>query len=455
MAAFAFSNGDAKASYRALYRTFRAYYGEHRNTLDELELAFVFCVRPDLPHFEQFCSEVETDVYFCRKFVIRLMQQVGESLGRLPFLPLTPSVETSPRPPSAQTYLRECDVPALLAGYLAVPHRRGAASIARECVRSTSEWTPTVRPPMGRPEGISESTLDRTPTRLDSIAIESFRAYRRRQELRFGAAATVIYGPNGFGKTSLFDAIEFAATGTVGRLGRLPTDRARRALAHLDGRVTDSVVSLVFGVQDTSHTIHRSVASPMRAHLDRKPLNRKSIISALTRPGGHTTDRVDHLAELFRATHLFSQEDPALATNFRRTSSLPPTVVSRMLAFEDYSAAHSKASDVCGVFAQWIARAQRNLTELTTELHEAKAIVRTLRRSHAPHTEIERPSEALATLRRRVRDAELSIRSTEGTDQFVRECRTAIVTAYTEKKGALDRLTTLVEQARAVARTQS
>ena len=46
----------------------------------------------------------------------------------------------------------------------------------------------------------------------------------------------VLYGPNGLGKTSLFDAIDYGATGRIGRLcrnRRSATDFARIA-THLD-----------------------------------------------------------------------------------------------------------------------------------------------------------------------------------------------------------------------------
>ena len=107
MAGFACSNGDADASYRKLFGSFKDYYAEHRSRLDDLELSFVFCVEPDLPHLEKFCSEIETDAYFCRKFVVPLAGSLDRSFGRLPFLPLALGAGRLQRPPSAQTYMRQ------------------------------------------------------------------------------------------------------------------------------------------------------------------------------------------------------------------------------------------------------------------------------------------------------------------------------------------------------------
>jgi len=90
LAAFAFSNGDMRETYNTLYGSFKKYYAEMRGQWDTLDLAFVFCVQPDVPDLDRFCSSVETDVYFCRKFVVPLAPPLSSSLARLPFLPLTP-----------------------------------------------------------------------------------------------------------------------------------------------------------------------------------------------------------------------------------------------------------------------------------------------------------------------------------------------------------------------------
>lgn len=60
--------------------------------------------------------------------------------------------------------------------------------------------------------------------KLNSLEIESFRAYRERQTFDFTcrsgdpAQLVVIYAPNGFGKTSFFDAIEWGLTGKISRI---------------------------------------------------------------------------------------------------------------------------------------------------------------------------------------------------------------------------------------------
>lgn len=53
--------------------------------------------------------------------------------------------------------------------------------------------------------------------RLQSIILDGFRAFGTREEFDLGADATIVVGANGQGKTSLFDGILWALTGTIPR----------------------------------------------------------------------------------------------------------------------------------------------------------------------------------------------------------------------------------------------
>ena len=62
---------------------------------------------------------------------------------------------------------------------------------------------------LGRPERSAEGgsgaiAKDAAEIRVKSISIEGFRAYRQESKLSFGEELTILYGPNGFGKTSVF-----------------------------------------------------------------------------------------------------------------------------------------------------------------------------------------------------------------------------------------------------------
>lgn len=56
---------------------------------------------------------------------------------------------------------------------------------------------------------------------LSSLKLKGFRSYAGQTEVTFpsGPGLTVIVGPNGFGKSTLFDAVEWALTGDLKRMG--------------------------------------------------------------------------------------------------------------------------------------------------------------------------------------------------------------------------------------------
>lgn len=84
------------------------------------------------------------------------------------------------------------------------------------------------------------------------ITIEAFRGFRDRQEFELDASAVIIAGPNGTGKTSFFDALQWAL---VGRIERLEGLRARSTVEHvvnqyrLDSRAMVEVEMTVSGNQ--------------------------------------------------------------------------------------------------------------------------------------------------------------------------------------------------------------
>lgn len=65
---------------------------------------------------------------------------------------------------------------------------------------------------------------------ITRLRVEAFRGFRDAREFDLSAAAIVITGPNGTGKTSFFDALQW---GLLGSLERLETLRARRNVEHV------------------------------------------------------------------------------------------------------------------------------------------------------------------------------------------------------------------------------
>ncbi len=371
LAAFAFSNGDMAKSYEAIYQGFKTYFAEQKGLWDSLDVAFVFCVPPGLSQIDRFCSRVETDVYFCRKFVVPLEVPVGTSLARLPFFPLTPLSGHSLRPPSAQTFLNQCGVPATLSRFLVVQHQRGPDNILEDCINGVFGEPSALSPTRSTP--VTQTEQRAAPINLESITIKNFRAYREPQKFDLGADVTVLYGANGFGKTSLFDAFDFAATGEIGRIRSLGDEHFKKTAPHLDSKPEDSTVSLSFWEDGALRKLTRSVADRKFAQLDGVRTDRKKILSALTTGEFPGTDRIENFVSLFRATHLFNQERPELTKDFHEHCRLPSEIVARMLAFEDYASAVTKASKVKEAVGKVIASADIQIKELSEQIAEETA----------------------------------------------------------------------------------
>lgn len=362
----AFAVGDQN-DYQLLYEAFKKHYQKNSALWSTKDLAFVYCLPKDVDVAPGFCSRVEVDVYFCRKYVIRLDGDLADNLARLPFLPLspiTPGVQT--RPQSAQTLLRQRNLTADLAKALVVPVTSSASTILTGCLAGTYGPPEALQSAAG-PSVIAEVGEDRVQATLKSISIQNFRAYRTKKVFELGSAVTILYGPNGFGKTSFFDALDFAVTGGVGRLAKAPGGLARVA-KHLDSQSDPTEVSLTLEREGKTHVITRNLADPNNALVNGKATARKEVLSLLTGGTAPGADRVESLVDLFRATHLFSQENQELTQDVASKCELPSELVSRMLAFEDYASGLKKAEEVLKLTGQEHSKA-------TTEIASAQQAI--------------------------------------------------------------------------------
>jgi exonuclease SbcC len=440
-AGFAFSNGSIETSYGALYQGFKQLYARDKAKWDNRDRAFVFCVRPEAAHLDRFCSSVETDVYFCRKFVVALVDPIGKALSRLPFLPLSPIEGEHPlRPPSAQNLLKSYGMPAMLASAIVVPGQ-GAETIVERC--KEGQYGVPILEEGRTPARIVGRERDRESVVIDSLAIENFRAYRERQVFELGSGVTVLYGPNGFGKTSFFDALDFAVTGGIGRIeGR---NRQLGKLArHLDSGRERSEVTLRFRSGGSSlRGLTRSVDDPNHAHLDGRTVDRKMVLRTLTGNPGEASEHVGNLVNLFRATHIFSQEQQELTKTFD-DDCLPGETVTRMLAFEDYAAATAKLRQVCSLLRLSIERAHDDERDRREEIERARRELADYRVSLDSTGQADQLTQAVAHLRRFLTELKINDCGPTPSVEELRRLRGRLELLIRECDSRIDRLTQVV-----------
>ena len=114
--------------------------------------------------------------------------------------------------------------------------------------------------------------------------------------------------------------------------------------------------------------LQRSTGDWGSAWIDGQEADRKEVINKLTQARWiDATPRQPTLDSLFRATHLFSQDDQELLTEFRRGSIIPETFVSEMLSLQDYSQGLSKLKDVLVKLSDQRETAQAALEALREE----------------------------------------------------------------------------------------
>jgi exonuclease SbcC len=454
LAGFALSNGDPHRCFKESYEFFKKIYAEHEREWDELNLTFVFCLARRDRELEAFRAQVETNAFFCRKFTVALDAPLETELARLPFFPLERREGGFQRPPSAQTLLKSCGVSAPLAA--SIVGRVSEETLVEGCLNGR----------FGEPKFIA-SELPHEPfaggdipqaVRLSRVEIENFRAYRRAQTFDLDANLVLLYGPNGFGKTSFFDAVDFAVTGDIGRLGLAREDsRFTKAARHLDAPLSESAyVTISFQAQDGAHKIHRTVLQRRRPHLDGGSTDSKTALLALSGSvESPRADHVDHLVRLFRATHLFSQEFQTLTEDFREYCRLSTEVVSRMLAFEDYVNAGRKVGKVLDFLRsrgdRWEQRTQELIEILKQRRAELARLEQSASRAQSP--------QGVAVLRESVRRmlASAGIEPSADRDPVAeaRGWRALLEARISDTRALGSRLSELAEQAQVVTKQRT
>ncbi|HEC63851.1 MAG TPA: hypothetical protein ENI23_00995 [bacterium] len=350
---FAKLDNKISQNYLKALEEFRRLYGNHSSEWAYFDLTLVLCqTTPDNGYESR--NEIEVDSYFCRKFVIDIGDYLEDELKGLPFVSPFPQMTVGgKRPFSAQTFLIKHGVSANLARYLIVPHSRGIQGIIKECIEGIlgkPQWSEIESEQLLLKQ--EENIIGPKQIWLKYLEIENFRAYRGRHEFDLDASVVILFGPNGFGKTSLFDAIDFVCTGGVYRFdekyGRKNPSRLIDVLKHIDSPSNTSFVRAITKIDSGEKSFERHLENRTEAKIDgAEKCNRTTTLMTITGLWQRPLDvRVDNLVHLFRATHIFSQEYQSLTSEFKKDSILSESIVTRMLAFQDYVEAINKTQRV-------------------------------------------------------------------------------------------------------------
>lgn len=362
IAVFAAFNGHPHKTYEEALRKFQELYSKYPVEWLDYDLSLVLCILPNRsPIPEELRIKIVQDGYFCRKFVIDLNEDIDKQLTSLPFLPLSFG-KIFKKSLSAQTFLMEHGLNTKLAKYLSTPHKRRANKILEECLNGLLGNPKWEKQKVKILNNVPPLSPHPTSVRLKKIIISNFRAYTKQHVCDLDADLIILYGRNGLGKSSFFDAIEFACTGRVASLERKTKGdirRLKKVLKHWDCRDFKDAYIILEGIKGKeSYKIERNLEEENFGSLNGVKKERKEILSYLT--DCNLSDlRIERLVHLFRATHFFGQEYQPLTENVHKESVISGEEISRMLAIQDYEEVIKKTKEILNI----IEKEKTNLIE--------------------------------------------------------------------------------------------
>ena len=323
--------------------------------------------------FNSLVSDIEENKYFCRKFVLN-RKEIYEEMGRLPFIDL--SLVSSKKIKifkDAQDVLKVYGVGAELANDLSQPGERAASELLKHSLKNE----------YGEPELITveEKDLYQTilnkksvQTRLTSLRIRNFRAYKNEHVFDLDASVVILYGANGLGKTSFFDAVDFAITGGTGTTEVLyPRDikKQKAPLYHLSASEQECSVEVTINSEEGQNTFLRELQSYKSVKTLEEEIPTDVFIKEfVTKTQLSSEINLKRLRHLFRATYLFGQELPELTQRIKSKSLIDNETLTNLIALQDYEEVYKKASGVLQEIGNDIVKIEEVISRFKEELDE-------------------------------------------------------------------------------------
>ena len=249
--------------------------------------------------------------YVCRKLIVPIEDKnIQKSLTRLPFFPFEiPELPKEVMPQNVVEALVDSGFPSELIEDLA--GRVSERTIVRK-IKGSLYRHREYKPPKSPKEIPLEGYFHRQAI-IKKIRIKNFRGIGKELNLDTDADIIVIYGPNGTGKTSIIDAIEWTITGEVERLwGRNYNElvNANESLVNLFSKERLAEVQVEFDKDGESilekRYIDLSKSRRSYAEINNRRANDKTMIREIV---GIRMPQVDvrRLRKIFLRSHFLGQ----------------------------------------------------------------------------------------------------------------------------------------------------
>lgn len=215
--------------------------------------------------------------------------------------------------------------------------------------------------------------------KLKEITIKNFRGIGNKVLLNLDADIAVIYGPNGTGKTSIFDAIEWTITGQIERL-------QKTKIKDIDLKVKDIIVNLFhkenpaktrieLDINGETKNIERSL-NPLekgksKVTIDNSNVTSKTVIAVVT--GNELLKsligRVERFRKGFLASHILKQE--ALTQFISHTNPKARyDSFSYIIGTQDFVRFNDKVEDIINRMEKEIKQLQVEISDISEQVDE-------------------------------------------------------------------------------------
>ncbi|MCD6471793.1 AAA family ATPase [Candidatus Aerophobetes bacterium] len=222
--------------------------------------------------------------------------------------------------------------------------------------------------------------LEQHDRKLKEITIENFRGIGSKVLLNLDADIAVIYGPNGTGKTSIFDAIEWTITGQVERLQKPIKDidlKIRDIIVNLFHKENLAKIKIELYVDGETKNIERSLdpleKGKSKVTIDNSNVTNKTVIAVVT--GNELLKslikRVERFRKGFLASHILKQE--TLTQFISHTNpKMRYDSFSYIVGTQDFVRFRDKVGDIINRMEKEIKQLQVKISDVSEQIGEKR-----------------------------------------------------------------------------------
>lgn len=273
------------------------------------DLNLVIFVDQETPLQVAFKREILDDRFVCRKFVLSINgNKLNSVLAELPFWPTLDISDGDAVSivSDIQTEIKGYD-PKLIADLAS--YRPGAEQVSKNICANEYKFESE------KQTYEVDQSLGKSPIRikLQSLSIKNFRGIRNleKKDMDLSADITFIYGPNGVGKTSIADAIEWGITGQLNRLRELSRQFEKDSIINIFSEDKQTEVLCYFDCIDFIRRVRKNDTVKQWIG-DRAAIDDRAVIDHVVGTEAPVPDNrlhIERLQELFRGSHMLSQHD--------------------------------------------------------------------------------------------------------------------------------------------------